>query len=162
MDGRGRQQHGEDTTSRNARIIEVRHEDAGIYTIVFESEDGSKSSVRVRVEGDIISTPFGSYHVSELLSTSKTSKKRRVTRKGSSIGWLVDFEGGVARTKLPVKVVEVYKEPGESVEEGEVVLVVETMKMLNEVPSPCSGFLVEVAKSGAGVPQGGILFRVEC
>lgn len=162
MDGRGRQQRGRGSSSHNVWIVEVRHEGAGVYTIVFEAGDGSRSSIRVRVEGDIISTPFGSYHVSELLSASKSSKGRRERRRSSSISWLVDFEGGVARTKLPVKVVEVYKKPGENVEEGDVVLVVETMKMLNEVPSPCSGVLVEVAKSGAGVPQGGILFRVEC
>lgn len=159
MDGHGHQQYGEDTT-RSIRIVGARHESEGVYTVTIEFPDGSQTSIRVRLEGDVIHTPFGSYHLHDILTA--TTKTVPETTRREAVGWLVDFGEGVARARLPVKIVEVYKKPGESVEAGETVVVVETMKMLNEIPSPCTGTLLDVAMEGSGVSQGGILFRINC
>ena len=74
----------------------------------------------------------------------------------------MEIRGGEVRARLPVRVVEARRSPGERVEEGEPILVVETMKMLNEVYAPCSGVVAEVAAAGSGVPAGGLLARIRC
>jgi biotin carboxyl carrier protein len=51
---------------------------------------------------------------------------------------------------------------GDSVEEGQGVVIIEAMKMENEIPSPIDGVVTEVAVSeGQTVEAGTVLFVVE-
>jgi biotin carboxyl carrier protein len=72
-------------------------------------------------------------------------------------------EGRLEITALmPGKVVQLLVSPGDSVETGQGLLVVEAMKMQNEVKSPKAGRVVEVrAKPGAAVAAGEVLLVVE-
>jgi biotin carboxyl carrier protein len=64
--------------------------------------------------------------------------------------------------EMPGKVVKLSVPVGESVREGQGVVVVEAMKMENEIPSPISGVLKEIAVSeGQTVEAGALLFTVE-
>lgn len=63
---------------------------------------------------------------------------------------------------MPGKVVRLLASAGDSVETGQGLLVVEAMKMQNEVKSPKSGRLVEVrTQPGAAVVAGEVLMVVE-
>jgi biotin carboxyl carrier protein len=63
---------------------------------------------------------------------------------------------------MPGKVVRVLVEAGASVEAGDGLVVVEAMKMQNELKSPKSGTVVEVrAEAGATVNAGDVLVVVE-
>lgn len=46
---------------------------------------------------------------------------------------------------MPGKVVEVRVRPGQRVQRGEVLLVLEAMKMRNEITSPADGEVIELA-----------------
>jgi biotin carboxyl carrier protein len=66
------------------------------------------------------------------------------------------------RASMPGKVVRVLVEAGASVEAGEGLVVVEAMKMQNELKSPKAGVVVEVrAEAGATVNAGDVLVVVE-
>jgi len=65
------------------------------------------------------------------------------------------------RSSMPGKVVRVLAAVGDQVERGQGLVVVEAMKMENEVPSPKSGEVVEVAVApGQAVETGALLVVV--
>ena len=66
------------------------------------------------------------------------------------------------KASMPGKVVRVLVETGASVEAGDALVVVEAMKMQNELKSPKGGTIVEVrAEPGATVNAGDVLVVVE-
>lgn len=75
-----------------------------------------------------------------------------------------DAAGGRARltASMPGKIVRVMTEQGARVEAGESLVVVEAMKMQNEMKAPKSGTVVELhAEAGATVQAGDVLVVVE-
>lgn len=73
-------------------------------------------------------------------------------------------QGGLAQVKAPMpgKVVRVLVEAGQAVESGQGLVVVEAMKMQNELKSPKSGIVAELrAETGATVNAGEVLVVVE-
>ncbi|MFL6257671.1 MAG: biotin/lipoyl-containing protein [Pyrinomonadaceae bacterium] len=75
-----------------------------------------------------------------------------------------DAQGGSAQIKAPMpgKIVRVLVEAGQAVEAGQGLVVVEAMKMQNELKSPKSGTVAELrAESGSTVNAGDVLVVVE-
>lgn len=63
---------------------------------------------------------------------------------------------------MPGKIVKVFVKPGDEVKEGQGLVVVEAMKMENELKSPKAGKILEVnAKEGTAVENGAPLVVVE-
>jgi acetyl/propionyl-CoA carboxylase alpha subunit len=76
----------------------------------------------------------------------------------------IHAEGGrrEIRAAMPGKVVAVKVRPGESVVRGQGLIVLEAMKMENEVPSPGAGKVIRVAVApGETVEAGSLLVSVE-
>ena len=70
--------------------------------------------------------------------------------------------GGVVTAPMPGKVVALHVEPGQSVETGQGLLVVEAMKMQNEIRSPKAGAVADVRVAvGDSVTPGQPLILVE-
>lgn len=66
------------------------------------------------------------------------------------------------KTAMPGKVVRILKETGDTVEKGEGVIVVEAMKMQNEMRSPKDGSLTEIKfAEGDTVAAGDVLVTIE-
>ena len=66
------------------------------------------------------------------------------------------------RARMPGKVIRVLASVGDVVEEGRGLVVVEAMKMQNEMKSPKSGRVTEVrARAGAAVNAGDVLVVIE-
>src|SRR4030042_367991 len=62
---------------------------------------------------------------------------------------------------LPGMVVGYKKRAGETVRTGETVVVLEAMKMHNNIEAPCDGTLAELhCREGDSVPKGQPLFRI--
>lgn len=75
-----------------------------------------------------------------------------------------NVQGGSAQVKAPMpgKVVRVLVEAGQQVEAGQGVVVVEAMKMQNELKSPKSGTVAELrAAPGSTVNAGDVLLVIE-
>jgi biotin carboxyl carrier protein len=63
---------------------------------------------------------------------------------------------------MPGRIIKVFVEEGEEVKEGQPVLVLEAMKMQNEIKSPQSGKVTRInPKAGESVEAGALLFSVE-
>lgn len=63
---------------------------------------------------------------------------------------------------MPGIVLKIKKKPGDEVNHGESVLILEAMKMENDIKSPFSGFIKDILVSeGNPVEKGAILFRLE-
>ena len=65
-------------------------------------------------------------------------------------------------TSMPGRIVKVFFKEGEEVKEGQAVLVLEAMKMQNEIKSPQSGIITKIDLApGDSVEVGSLLFSVE-
>jgi biotin carboxyl carrier protein len=65
-------------------------------------------------------------------------------------------------TSMPGRIVRVLLKEGEEVGEGEAVLILEAMKMQNEIKSPVAGRITRIIpREGESVEAGSLLFSVE-
>ncbi len=66
------------------------------------------------------------------------------------------------RTSMPGRIVKVFVKEGDKVKEDQAVLVLEAMKMQNEIKSPQSGVITRIGPAaGDSVEAGTLLFSVE-
>ena len=134
--------------------LEAREVEPGVYLLIVDNRvyecrvEGTEVDGTVRVE-----IGGGSYEI--VLSDPK---RLRAARSAGA------EQGGRAMLKatMPGKVVRVLVEVGAQVEAGDGVIVVEAMKMQNELKSPKSGRVVEItAQEGATVNAGEVLAVIE-
>jgi len=93
----------------------------------------------VEVEGEVVAPP---------------PKRRKGGVKGG--------KSGVISSNIPGKVVTLEVELGQSVKEGEIVLILEAMKMQNEVTAPVSGTVTEInCREGANIEANTTLVVIE-
>ncbi|MBI19189.1 MAG: hypothetical protein CMB73_01265 [Euryarchaeota archaeon] len=98
--------------------------------VEFEVEiDGEGPNFTATVEGK-------SFHI-EIPDAAPVAKKKR---GGSG----KKKKGGTVSANIPGKVVTVEVEEGQRVEEGQVILILEAMKMQNEIQAPVSGTVSKV------------------
>jgi acetyl/propionyl-CoA carboxylase alpha subunit len=118
--------------------------------------DGRSHDVELDESGDQVQALVGF----ELL-TLDVADERAVRLRAGAVGFSVS--GKVLITApMPGKVVRVLVVPGAQVTEGEGLVVVEAMKMENELKSPKTGTVIEVfAKEGSAVEANAKLLTVE-
>lgn len=69
---------------------------------------------------------------------------------------------GVVTAPMPGTIIEIKKQEGAEVRRGEIILILEAMKMENEIAAPSDGTLIKVTHSvGDTVAGGEILFEVK-
>lgn len=124
----------------------------GVYTLLFGPQ-----VIEARVEGNA-QAGFVMVTVRERAWHLRV-RDRRYRRRASEAG----SEGRVALTaRMPGKVVRLLAEVGSSVRAGQGILVLEAMKMQNEVRAPKSGRLAEVyVREGQTVGAGELLAVIE-
>jgi len=84
-----------------------------------------------------------------------------VAPKIASAGPRVAMADGIVRAPLPGVILKVIHKPGEAVEADEPVLVLEAMKMENEIRAPMAGTIAELfVVEGGSVNTGDPLFRI--
>jgi biotin carboxyl carrier protein len=118
--------------------------DGQVYDVEF---DDVGEEVQVQVRGDVFCVDVADERSLRLRAGATTLK----------------VEGRVTLTApMPGKVVRVLVKQGESVQEGQGLVVVEAMKMENELKSPKAGTVTEVfAKEGSPVEANAKLLTVE-
>jgi acetyl-CoA carboxylase biotin carboxyl carrier protein len=63
--------------------------------------------------------------------------------------------------EAPAPEAEPFVQPGDRVEAGQTLCIVEAMKLLNEVAAPCAGHIAAVlCNNGTGVEYGEVLFHI--
>jgi biotin carboxyl carrier protein len=120
---------------------------AGVYSILL----GGRSfevTIETRAKDVLVRTAGREFQV-EILDP-------RSWRRGR--GGKVELEGRQQLTApMPGKIVRVLAVPGQTVETGQGLLVIEAMKMQNEIRSPKSGTVERLAREGQTVNAGEIL-----
>lgn len=103
----------------------------------------SNSAFRVCVNG--LSFDIEKKSVSQILGGKHSQRQKRDVK-----------------TSMPGKIVKVLVTEGDEVEEGQAVLILEAMKMQNEMKSPQKGKVTKIGpKAGSSVETGALLFSVE-
>ncbi|HEX8142943.1 MAG TPA: acetyl-CoA carboxylase biotin carboxyl carrier protein subunit [Pyrinomonadaceae bacterium] len=135
--------------------LSVREPEAGVYLLIAEGH-----VYECRVERDAAQPVLLHVHtVSHAYDITMTDPKR--LRAGQRAGAQADRAAQVV-APMPGKVVRVLVEQGAAVEAGQGVVVVEAMKMQNELKSPRAGLVVELRASvGATVNAGELLAVIE-
>ena len=133
------------------QAVDVEIPEPGVYSVLL---DGRSYDARVeRTAQHVIVVVEG--HRFEI----EVRDPRRWSRRSDAAGG-----GGVATlvAPMPGKVVRVLAAPGDAVEAGQGLVVVEAMKMQNEMKAPRAGRVVTItAKEGATVAAGDVLATVE-
>lgn len=155
--------------------IEVRREGERVFADV----DGRRYELEARAvgSGEYLLVHEGRVYDCRVDGAGGTRGASEVTVRGRAYGVnLTDpkhlrgaggthgSDGGRAQITAPMpgKVVRVLVEVGQQIEAGQGVVVVEAMKMQNEMKSPKSGIIAELhAETGATVNAGDVLVIIE-
>ncbi|MCA1634596.1 MAG: biotin/lipoyl-binding protein [Acidobacteria bacterium] len=138
--------------------LEVREPEAGAYLLLHEGR-----VYECRVSGGRAAAAMGAGVEVRVGSHSyrvQLSDPKRLRGAGAAAG----HDAGRAQVLAPMpgKVVRVLVEQGQMVEAGDGLVVVEAMKMQNELKSPKTGTVAELhAQPGATVKAGEVLVVVE-
>lgn len=156
------------TEGETTRTVEVERTDEGYRVVV----DGTEHTVQARRLGEVL----------HLLVGDRSVDAGLVRRDG---GWDIDLRGqlhecavvdprrkalrlaagtgsGKMTSSMPGRIVRVLVAEGDVVTKGTPVLVVEAMKMENEVKAPIDGVVAEILVSpGDAVDAGASLLRIE-
>lgn len=158
----------EDSKNYSVRIIQQEIQDDFITKIVVESDlDKSKKDFFVRnLAGEIfVSNDRTSWKKASLLPLKSpyifTDKSLEVFRGFIPSGKQGNV-GGALKTQMPGKVVKVMVKEGQVVKEGESLLILEAMKMENEMKSPKNGSIKKVyIKEGMNLESGFLMMEIE-
>lgn len=113
----------------------------------FASSDGAKWSKLARMD-----SPRTLHQIDKVYDMYRGYKP-------SGLGGAAD---GELLTKMPGKIVKIFVKEGEKVEAGQTVLVLEAMKMENEIKTPTNGVVKAIhVKEGDALEEGVLMIEVE-
>ena len=143
-----------DGEAQEADILEV---EPGCYSVILDGH-----TVDVRLDGakhpdpDVQALRATLYDGAYEFALQDPMKALLAAAGGSSTS------GGLLSSPMPGKIVKVLVKEGEAVAEGQTLLVMEAMKMQNELKSPCTGTVAKVhVEEGATVETGAKLVDVK-
>lgn len=124
-----------------------------IYSVI---EDGRQFEAMVDEQGD---RRFDVLVAGRLFHLDAVDERTRLLASSAKV--VATGPQSVA-AEMPGKVVQVQAAPGDEVSEGQGIVIVEAMKMENEIFSPIDGVVSEIAvREGDTVEAGALLFVVE-
>lgn len=128
-------------------------------SVEFISGDEILLNIEGRIHNVIVNsnTLFYSVYVNgRFFKIEKKSASQILGKKGAKL------KKRDIKTSMPGRIVKVFMKKGDKVKEGQAVLVLEAMKMQNEIKSPQSGIITKInTTSGDSVEAGALLFSVE-
>lgn len=149
------------------------------YSFVIVAAEGERVELEIAGEKVVVDgwPPFNERPPGKLVVNGERTRLGALTRRLAALGSTPapptvasaastpspepTAAGAVVRPPMPGKVLEVRVAAGDHVEKGQVLLVLEAMKMRNEVPSPISGTVLELrTRPGANVRAKDELLRL--
>jgi biotin carboxyl carrier protein len=126
---------------------------AGAFVRSLRMEDGTQYVVIDHREKDLHQVTLA-HHIIKVELSDPLALRR--AREDESI------DSGSVRALMPGRIVRIFVQPGEEVRKGAALLILEAMKMENEVQSPRDGTIGHVAvKPGETVEGGAELMRID-
>jgi biotin carboxyl carrier protein len=135
------------------RCMEMDFVDVGQYVRSLRLEDGTQFSLVHHRDGNHheISLDGSTVHV-DIIDPIAARRRRRDDEMGTS---------GVVKALMPGRVVRIMVQPGEAVQKGAGLLILEAMKMENEIQAPAAGTVDEIfVTSGQTVEAGTDLLHI--
>ena len=137
----------------NGRPMHVDLVATGPYLHSLRLEDGSHFALTHHRDGNTHEVSFGGSKVVVDVVDPLTLKRRSREDAGSS--------GGVVKALMPGRIVRVHVSAGDTVRKGTPLVVLEAMKMENEISAPADGTVDEIfVKPGDTVEAGTPLLHV--
>lgn len=133
--------------------VDATHPEPGVLSLLI---DGESFSVDVEETGDAVKVLVRDEVFTLDVADERKLRMRQATHAHSTEG------KQLIKAPMPGKVVKLLANVGDEVLQGQGLVVVEAMKMENELKSPKAGKLVELAvKEGQAVESGALLAAVE-
>jgi len=121
-------------------------------------DDGRQYEVAVRRTG---SAHHGTYHVSSFRGVHAVEVMDPLTHLAEQARSEAGGAKGAVRAYMPGRVVEILVAEGDAVVKGQGVVVLEAMKMKNEIAADCDGHIVAIkVQTGQAVEGGDVLFEI--
>jgi len=115
--------------------------------------NGTSYEVEVEEVGGVVSAPVAAVAAAPVASAPKVAPKAAPAA--------VVADGEQVKAPMPGNIWDVKVSVGQKVAEGDVVLVLEAMKMENEIMAPCAGTVASVqVEKGATVESGQVLLVI--
>jgi len=128
-------------------------------SVEFLSTDGILLNIDGKIHDVIVNANTTSYTVYVNGLCFQIEKKSALQILGPKIG---KQRKANVNTSMPGRIVKVLMNEGDEVEEGQAVLILEAMKMQNEIKSPQPGRISKICpKAGDSVETGALLFTVD-
>lgn len=106
--------------------------------------------------GQVATVDGISYNFEAIGLEDKEPKKRKAASKNAA------QEAGALTAIMPGLIIKIFKKPGDHVEKGDIVLILEAMKMQNEIQAPKAGTLRQMnVKEGESVEMRQVLAVIE-
>lgn len=92
-----------------------------------------------------------------VIRTSLQERAGQLLQKSDSAGKLIEV-----KAPMPGMILKIKKNAGESIAKGETILILEAMKMENDLHSPKAGYIKDIfINEGTAVEKGAALFSIE-
>jgi biotin carboxyl carrier protein len=148
------ERHGTGYTVRIAdRTLNVDYTDAGPFVHSLRFEDGTQFGLTHHSSGTHHEVHLGGAKVLvEIIDPLALRRRSREDEEG---------EGGDVTALMPGRIVRVLVEQGQAVRRGEGLMILEAMKMENEIQAPVDGTVSELfVKVGETVESGAVLVHI--
>lgn len=120
--------------------------------------DGRQYEVAVRRTG---SAAHGTYHVSSFRGVHAVEVMDPLTHLAEQTRSEGAGAKGAVRAYMPGRVVDILAAPGDEVVKGQGIVVLEAMKMKNEIAAECDGHVISIkVECGQAVEGGDVLFEI--
>lgn len=130
------------------RWLEADFLPVGSYARSLRLDDGTQYSLVHHRDGNTHEISLGGSTVKvEIIDPIAAKRRRREDEMGSS---------GVVKALMPGRVVRVLVSEGETVKKGAGLLILEAMKMENEIQSPADGTVTELFVSAGQTVEAGV------
>ena len=155
----------------NNHEVEIKHDDAKVFARVDDREyelevsEPEPGVYLLKHDGKIFEASVSGGDPAQVrIGSNQLEVKLIDPKRLRGAGAAHEHGDGLAeiKTAMPGKVVNVLQSVGASVEKGDGIMVVEAMKMQNELKSPKAGVIKEIRiTEGAAVSAGDILATIE-
>ncbi len=124
----------------------------GVYSLILNQKS---HVIAVRLNGEYTVLVDG--------HSAQVKIKDEMAQRLEAMGWKNNRSqrAGLVHAQIPGLVTQVLKTEGDAVDEGEPILIMEAMKMENEVKAPVSGTILTVhVKAGQSVEKGTLIIEI--
>lgn len=106
---------------------------------------------RVKVNGNVYEIELEEINANEVSSKPKEAKPAENTAGG---------DGEAVLSPMPGNILSVNVSEGAKVQKGTVLMILEAMKMENEIMAPCDGTVTGIVAKGSAVETGTVLCKI--